>query len=150
MQMRTIEIIVGAFMLAGILSLAVLAVRVSGFNVGSQTDTYSVYAKFENIGGLVVRSKVTVAGVTVGQVSEITLDDRTFMAVVKMDIASDHNEISTDTTAAILTEGLLGGKYIGLTLGAEEDVLQDGDEIFDTQSAIVLEELIGQFLLNQF
>jgi phospholipid/cholesterol/gamma-HCH transport system substrate-binding protein len=86
----------------------------------------------------------------VGQVSEITLDDRTFMAVVKMDIDSDHSEISTDTTAAILTEGLLGGKYIGLTLGAEEDVLRDGDEIFDTQSAIVLEELIGQFLLNQF
>lgn len=150
MQMRTIEIIVGAFMLAGILSLAILAVRVSGFNPGAQTNTYTVYAKFENIGGLVARSKVTIAGVTVGQVSEITLDNRTFMAVVKMDIDASHNQLSTDTTAAILTEGLLGGKYIGLTLGAEEEFLADGDEIFDTQSAIVLEELIGQFLLNQF
>lgn len=150
MQMRTIEIVVGAFMLAGIISLAILAIRVSGFNVGTDTNTYSVHAKFENIGGLVVRSKVTIAGVTIGQVSEITMDHETFMAVVKMDIDSDVDHLSTDTTAAILTEGLLGGKYIGLSVGAEEDSLKDGDEIFDTQSAVVLEELIGQFLLKQF
>lgn len=150
MQMRTIEIVVGAFMLAGIISLAILAVRVSGFSVGTESNTYSVYAKFENIGGLVVRSKVTVAGVIIGHVSQITLDDKTFEAVVKMDIDSDVNNISDDSTAAILTEGLLGGKYIGLTIGADEKVLKDGDEIRDTQSAVVLEDLIGQFLMKKF
>lgn len=150
MQMRTIEIVVGAFILAGIISLAVLAVRVSGFNPGAEESTYTVYAKFENIGGLVVRSKVSIAGVTVGEVSEITLDPQTFMARVAMKIEADVDNISADSAAAILTEGLLGGKYIGLSIGAEEQVLEDGDEIYDTQSAIVLEELIGQFLLNQF
>ncbi|MCB1691937.1 MAG: outer membrane lipid asymmetry maintenance protein MlaD [Pseudomonadales bacterium] len=149
MQIRTIEIVVGAFMLAGLISLAILAVRVSGFAVGANTDTYSVYAKFENIGGLVVRSKVSVAGVYVGQVAEITLDPKTFQAKVRMDIQSEHNNIPKDSTAAILTEGLLGGKYIGLTIGADEQSLKDGDEIIDTQSAIVLEDLIGQFLMKQ-
>lgn len=150
MQMRTIEIVVGAFMLAGMISLAILAVRVSGFSPGTESDTYSIYARFENIGGLVVRSKVTVAGVTIGQVSEITMDERTFTALVKMDIDSDIDTLTRDTTAAILTEGLLGGKYVGLSIGAEEETLADGDEIHDTQSAVVLEELIGQFLLKQF
>lgn len=148
MQMRTIEIVVGAFILAGLISLAVLAVRVSGFSVGAATNTYSVYAKFDNIGGLVVRSKVTVAGVIVGHVTNITLDHKTFEAVVKMDIDSSVNDLSTDTTAAILTEGFLGGKYIGLTVGADTKMLKNGDTIHDTQSAIVLEDLIGQFLLK--
>lgn len=150
MQMRTIEIVVGAFMLAGIISLAILAVRVSGFNVGTSTGTYAIYAKFENIGGLVVRSKVTIAGVTVGQVSAITLDNETFMAVIKMDIDSNVTDLSADSTAAILTEGLLGGKYIGISIGADDRMLEDGDLIRDTQSAVVLEELIGQFLMKQF
>ncbi len=148
--MRSIEIVVGAFLMAGLISLAILAVRVSGFSPGSEASTYSVHAMFENIGGLVERSKVTIAGVTVGQVSSITLDQRTFMARVEMDIQADVNEISKDTTAAILTEGLLGGKYIGLSIGAEEEFLKEGDEIRDTQSAVVLEELIGKFLLNKF
>lgn len=150
MQMRSVEIVVGAFMLAGIISLAVLAIRVSGFNVGAETDTYSVYARFENIGGLVVRAKVSISGVVVGRVAEIDLDQETYMARVRMEIDSDIDTISSDSTAAILTEGLLGGKYIGLSLGAEEEFLEEGDEIYDTQSAIVLEELIGKFLLNQF
>jgi len=150
MQMRTIEIVVGMFMLAGLLSLGVLAIKVSGFNIGTDTNTYSVYARFENAGGLVVRSKVSIAGVVVGNVAEITLDQDTFMALVRMEIASDVNQISTDSTAAILTEGLIGGKLVGLSIGAEDSYLKDGDEIADTQSAIVLEELIGQFLLKQF
>ncbi|MCB1646604.1 MAG: outer membrane lipid asymmetry maintenance protein MlaD [Pseudomonadales bacterium] len=150
MQMRTIEIVVGAFMLAGIVSLAILAFRVSGFSVGDSAGTYSVYAKFENVGGLVTRSKVSIAGVIVGQVAEIELDQKTFMARVRMEINADVNQISVDSTAAILTEGLLGGKFIGLSIGAEEAYLKDGDEIRDTQSAIVLEELIGQFLMKQF
>ncbi len=150
MQMRSVEIIVGAFMLAGILSLAVLAIQVSGFNPGDDANTYSVYARFENIGGLTERSKVSVAGVTVGQVAEITLDQETFTALVRMELDQEVDQLSRDTTAAILTEGLLGGKYVGLIVGADEEMLKEGDEIYDTQSAIVLEELIGQFLLKAF
>lgn len=149
MQMRTIEIVVGAFMLAGLISLGILATRVSGFNVSSETNTYSVYANFENVGGLVVRSKVSVAGVHVGQVAAIQYDRDQYNARVRMEIDSSIDNISVDSTASILTEGLLGGKYIGLSIGAEDEFLVDGDEIRDTQSAIVLEELIGQFLLNQ-
>jgi len=150
MQMRTIEIVVGAFMLAGLISLAILATRISGFNVNSEAGSYTVYASFENVGGLVVRSKVSIAGVEVGQITEITYDKNNYDARVKMEIDSDVDNISVDSTASILTEGLIGGKYVGLSIGAEEDFLGNGDEIFDTQSAIVLEELIGQFLLNQF
>lgn len=150
MQMRSIEIIVGAFMLAGMISLAILAMRVSGFNVGAETNTYTLYARFENIGGLVVRSKVSIGGVVVGRVAEIRLDQDTYTALVRMEIDSDVQTISVDSTAAILTDGLLGGKYVGLSLGAEEAFLGQDDEITDTQSAIVLEELIGKFLMNKF
>lgn len=150
MQMRTVEISVGAFMLAGIFSLIVLAVKVSGFDVGAATNSYTIYARFENIGGLSVRAKVSVAGVVVGQVAEITLDQDDFTALVRMEVEAGVDQLTSDTTAAILTEGLLGGKYIGLILGAEEELLKDGDEIVDTQSALVLEELIGQFLLRAF
>ncbi|MBQ76630.1 MAG: outer membrane lipid asymmetry maintenance protein MlaD [Gammaproteobacteria bacterium] len=150
MQIRSIEIIIGAFMLAGIVSLAVLAVQISGFSVGTETGTYSVYARFENIGGLVIRSKVSIGGVMVGKVADIQLDPHTYMAYVRMEIDGDVDTISMDSTAAILTDGLLGGKYIGLILGAEEEYLSEGDVILDTQSAIVLEELIGKFLLKQF
>jgi len=150
MQMRTIEIVVGTFLLAGLISLAILAVRVSGFTVNPDQQSYTIVAKFDNIGGLVVRSKVSIAGVIVGTVTEIRLDQRTFMAEVAMEINSEVDEISRDTTAAILTDGLLGGKFIGLSIGAEETYLKEGDEIYDTQSAIILEELIGKFLLNQF
>ena len=150
MQMRTIEIVVGAFMLAGIISLGILATRVSGFNVDNESNTYSIYASFENVGGLVVRSKVSIAGVYVGQVAEITYNKDNYDALVRMEIDANVDNITVDTTASILTEGLLGGKYVGLSMGAEEDFLVHGDEISDTQSAIVLEELIGQFLLNQF
>jgi len=150
MQMRTIEIVVGAFMLAGLISLAVLAIRVSGFNVGAETNTYSVFAKFENVGGLVVRAKVSIAGVIVGQVAEISLDQESFTALVRMEIDSDVAKLSIDSTAAILTEGLLGGKFIGLTIGADEAYLKDGAYIIDTQSSIVLEDMIGKFLMKQF
>ncbi len=150
MQMRTIEIVVGAFMLAGIISLAILAVQVSGFSPATEENTYRVSARFEQIGGLVPRAKVTIAGVTVGEVAAIRLDPMTFQAIVDMDIDAQHNEIATDSTAVILTEGLLGSKYVGLSIGAEEQYLVDGDQIYDTQSAIVLEDLIGQFLRSQF
>lgn len=148
MQIRTIEIVVGTFLLAGLISLAILAIRVSGFTVNPDQQTYTVTARFDNIGGLVVRSKVTIAGVIVGQVRSIELDQQTFMARVELELDAEVNQIPIDSTAAILTDGLLGGKFIGLSIGAEEDVLQEGDEIYDTQSAIILEELIGKFLLN--
>ncbi|MFT7132258.1 MAG: phospholipid/cholesterol/gamma-HCH transport system substrate-binding protein [Cyclobacteriaceae bacterium] len=150
MQNRTIEIVVGAFMLAGLISLAVLAIRVSGFNVSAEASSYSIYARFENIGGLVVRSKVSIAGVIVGQVAEISLDEKTFTALVRLEINGDIDELSIDTTAAILTEGLLGGKFIGLSIGAEEEYLKEGGKIVDTQSAIILEDMIGKFLMKQF
>ena len=150
MQMRTIEIVVGTFLLAGLASLAVLAIKVSGFNIGTDANTYTIYAKFENAGGLGVRSKVSIAGVVIGNVAEISLDQETFTALVRMEISSNVDQISVDSTAAILTEGLIGGKLVGLSIGAEDEYLTDGDEITDTQSAIVLEELIGQFLLKQF
>ena len=150
MQNRTIEIVVGAFMLAGLISLGILAISISGFNVASETNTYSVYASFENVGGLVVRSKVSIAGVDVGKVAEIRYDKNSFDAKVRLEIETNIDNISVDSTASILTVGLLGGKYVGLSMGAEDEYLIDGDEITDTQSAIVLEELIGQFLLNKF
>lgn len=137
-------------MLAGLIALGILATRVSGFNIGNEDNTYSVYAHFENVGGLVARSKVSIAGVKVGQVAEIEYDKTRYDARVRLEIDVNVDNISTDSTAAILTEGLLGGKYIGLSIGAEDAFLTDGDEIRDTQSAIVLEELIGQFLLNKF
>ena len=150
MQSRTIEIIVGIFMLIGLMALGILAIQVSGLKVNEDSDAYTLYADFENIGGLVARSKVTIAGVQVGQVVDIIYDNTSHLARVRMEIDEDIDNISIDTTAAILTEGLLGGKYIGLSLGAEDEVLSNGDTITDTQSAIVLEELIGTFLLNQF
>ncbi len=150
MQNRTIEIVVGAFMLAGLISLGILAISISGFNVASESNTYTVYASFENVGGLVVRSKVSIAGVDVGRVAEIRYDKDSFDAKVRLEINRDVDNISVDSTASILTEGLLGGKYVGLSIGAEDEYLTDGDEIADTQSAIILEELIGQFLLNKF
>ncbi len=150
MQPRTIEVIVGIFMLTGLIALGTLAIQISGLDVNEDLDSYTVHANFENIGGLVVRSKVTIAGVKVGQVVKISYDKELYLARVRMEIDENINNISIDSTAAILTEGLLGGKYIGLTLGAEDEVLGDGDTIEDTQSAIVLEELIGKFLLNQF
>ena len=150
MQSRTIEIIVGIFMLIGLMALGILAIQVSGLKVNEDSDAYTLYADFENIGGLVARSKVTIAGVQVGQVVDIIYDNTSHLARVRMEIDEDIDNISIDTTAAILTEGLLGGKYIGLSLGAEDEVLRNGDTITDTQSAIVLEELIGTFLLNQF
>ncbi|MCD6060462.1 MAG: hypothetical protein K0S16_773, partial [Moraxellaceae bacterium] len=104
------------------------------------------YASFQNAGGLTVRAKVTMAGVVIGRVSEIRLDPQTFKAKVAMDIYNDVNSIDDDAVAAILTSGLLGEKYIGIAPGAGETILKNGDVIEQTQSSLVLEELIGKFL----
>lgn len=149
MRTKTLELSVGVFMLAGFAALAVLALQVSGLNWKPENGSYKLYASFENIGGLTQRSKVTVAGVTVGRVTNIYLNRDTFAGVVEMSINAEYDNFTTDTTAAILTAGLLGEKYIGLVSGADEEFLEDGAMIDDTQSALVLEELIGQFLFNK-
>lgn len=149
MRIKTLELSVGVFMLAGFASLAILALQVSGLNWSPDKGSYTLYATFENIGGLTERSKVTVAGVTVGRVTRISLDKENFSGLVEMAIDSEYNNFTADTTAAILTAGLLGEKYIGLVTGADEELLKDGALIEDTQSALVLEELIGQFLFNK-
>ncbi|MBB6339998.1 phospholipid/cholesterol/gamma-HCH transport system substrate-binding protein [Pseudomonas fluvialis] len=148
MQIRTLEIGVGLFLLAGLLALLLLALRVSGLSVSSAGETYKVYANFDNIAGLTVRAKVTMAGVTIGKVTAIDLDRDSYTGRVTMDIEKQVNNLPVDSTASILTAGLLGEKYIGISVGGEEEVLGEGGQISDTQSALVLEDLIGKFLLN--
>ncbi|UFH50177.1 outer membrane lipid asymmetry maintenance protein MlaD [Pseudomonas sp. KNUC1026] len=148
MQNRTLEVGVGLFVLAGILAIVLLALRVSGLTPTSAHDTYKLYAYFDNIAGLTVRAKVTMAGVTVGKVTAIDLDRDTFTGRVTLEVDKHVNNLPTDSTASILTAGLLGEKYIGLSVGGDTNVLKDGGTIHDTQSALVLEDLIGKFLLN--
>ncbi len=148
MQNRTMEIGVGLFLLAGILALLLLALRVSGLSPTASTDTYKLYAYFDNIAGLTVRAKVTMAGVTIGKVTAIDLDRDNFTARVTLQVEKNVNNLPTDSTASILTAGLLGEKYIGISVGGDEAVLKDGGTIHDTQSSLVLEDLIGKFLMN--
>lgn len=148
MSTRWIEISVGAFVIAAGLALLTLAFKVSGldYNAGSD-ESYKVYAHFSNVGGLKSRAKVTMAGVTVGRVADIEIDPKWYDAKVTLLIDNRmKNKLSTDTSAAILTSGLLGENYIGLVVGAEEDTIQANGEIRDTQPALVLEDLIGKFL----
>lgn len=149
MRMRNLEILVGAFMVAGFAALVFLALRVSGLSLDTAEQTYQLKARFENIGGLTVRAKVTMAGVVIGRVSDIYLDNKDFTGVVVMDVYKDVDNISSDATASILTAGVLGEKYIGVVMGAEEDNLKNGDEFASTNSALVLEDLIGKFLFNK-
>jgi len=149
MRMRTMEISVGFLMLAGFLALVVLALKISGLSLAGQGDGYKVYARFENIGGLTVRSKVSLSGVQIGEVTDIRIDPDLLVADVEMSIRDDVDFLSTDSSAQILTSGLLGQQYIGITPGAEDETLHDGDRISDTQSALVLEDLVGKFLFNK-
>jgi phospholipid/cholesterol/gamma-HCH transport system substrate-binding protein len=149
MRIRILEISVGALILAGLLALVVLAINVSGLNVADQGQGYKVVARFDNIGGLTERAKVSLSGVQIGQVSAIRIDKKRLMAEVEMTIFSDVNYLSSDSSAQILTAGLLGEKYIGITPGFEEELLKDGSTIQDTQSALVLEEIVGKFLFNK-
>jgi len=142
------EIGVVLFLLAGFLALRLLALRVSGWSPATSTDTYKLYAYFDNIAGLTVRAKVTMAGVTIGKVTAIDLDRDNFTARVTLQLEKRVDNLPTDSTASILTAGLLGEKYIGISVGGEDDLLKDGGTIHDTQSSLVLEDLIGKFLLN--
>ncbi len=147
MRMRTVEISVGAFVLAGILALVFLVVRVSGINF-EDSSSYSVHARFDDVAGLKRRAKVSLAGVVVGRVSQIQVDTEYGEAVVTMLIERRAGPLSTDTGAQILTEGIIGSRYVSLLPGADEEVLDDGDEILDTQGALVLENLIGDLVTN--
>ena len=148
MQNRTLEIGVGLFLLAGILALLLLALRVSGLSPSATTDTYKLYAYFDNIAGLTVRAKVSMAGVTIGRVTAIDLDRDTFTGRVTMEVQKKVDNLPIDSTASILTAGLLGEKYVGISVGGDDGLLKDGSTIHDTQSSLVLEDLIGKFLLN--
>ena len=146
---RTIEIIVGLFVALGLAALFMLAMKVSNLASFTDEDGYSITARFENIGGLKVRSPVTVAGVRVGRVSAIEFDNKTFEAVVTLNIGAQYNQLPDDTFASIFTAGLLGEQYVGLEPGGSDKNLAEGSVIRQTQSAIVLEQIIGQFLYSQ-
>lgn len=146
---KTMEFGVGLFMLAGILGLVFLGLKVSGLDLSRADDSFELKANFANIGGLKPRSRVTMAGVTVGRVESIDLDTEWYDARVVMSLDNELlGKLPDDSTAAILTSGLLGEQYIGLSVGGSPELLADGATIRDTQSALVLEELIQQFISN--
>lgn len=148
MQTRTLEIWVGLFVALGIAALLMLTMQVSSLAQVQTTGGYLVQARFDNIGGLKVKSPVKISGVTVGRVTDIQYDEQIYRAVVTMSIDNKYQRLPMDTSASIFTAGLLGAQYIGLDVGADEEYLSDGDTLFLTQSAVVLEQLIGQFLYN--
>jgi len=136
-------------MAAGFVAFFFLAMQVSNLSAGASGEGFPVKARFDNIGSLKIRSPVTMAGVRVGRVSAIEFDLTTYEAVVTLNIESSYETIPDDTFAKIFTAGLLGEQYIGLDPGGSEAYLQAGSEITLTQSALVLEEIIGQFLFSK-
>jgi phospholipid/cholesterol/gamma-HCH transport system substrate-binding protein len=148
MGKKGIETLVGLFVLLGIFGVVFLALKAANLGSFTGTDVYTVSARFDNIGGLKARAPVRSAGVTVGRVASIGLDPKTFQGVVTLDLERGY-QFPKDSSAKILTSGLLGDQYIGLEPGAEEKTLVGGDSIKLTQSAVVLENLISQFLFNK-
>lgn len=146
---QTVELWVGLFVLVGIAALLMMAIKVSGLQTSFKpTQGYQVKAYFDNIGGLKTRAKVTAAGVNVGRVQAIYFDEATYRAEVVLYIFKGFT-FPADSSASILTSGLIGDNYISLTPGAEEMELANGDTIEETHSALVLERLIGQFLFDK-
>ena len=148
-QTKTTEMMVGMFIAAGLAALFVLAMKVSNLSSLSSGDSYRLTARFENIGGLKVRSPVTVGGVRVGRVSSIDYDNNRFEAVVTLEVENKYNQFPADTSASIYTAGLLGEQYVGLEPGGLEEVLTDGSQVELTQSAMIIEKLVGKFLFNK-
>ncbi|HEX4152087.1 MAG TPA: outer membrane lipid asymmetry maintenance protein MlaD [Steroidobacteraceae bacterium] len=146
---NTLNVGTGAFVLLGFATLAFLTTQITnrGLHLGG-TPHYDVTAKFDNIGDLKVGAPVSMAGVEVGRVTGINLDPREYRAVVKMQLDSRYNQIPTDSDASIYTQGLLGGKYIGLTAGGADTFLKNNSQIDFTQSAFVIENLIAQLVAN--
>ncbi|MBX3641913.1 MAG: outer membrane lipid asymmetry maintenance protein MlaD [Rubrivivax sp.] len=148
MKPRTTEILVGLFVLLGMAALLFLALKAANLASFSTEATYALNARFDNIGGLKVRAPVRSAGVTVGRVTGITLDPKTYQGVVAMEIRAGF-QFPKDSSAKILTSGLLGDQYIGLEPGADDANFAAGATITQTQSALVLENLIGQLIFNK-
>ena len=141
---RAVEISTGLFVLLGFASLFFMVTQITNRDLSVDGGSYGVTAQFENVGSLKPGAAVSMAGVTVGRVESITFDQNVYKAVVKMRIASIYNRIPSDSDAAIMTSGLLGGQYVGVTAGGSEEFLKDGNRIELVQDALVLENLINQ------
>jgi len=148
MNRSTIDLWVGIFVVIGIGAIVFLALRVGNLTSLQTTPSYRLEAAFDNIGGLKLRAPVKAAGVVVGRVEQVRFDPKTYQAVVTMKIDQGY-PFSKDTIASILTSGLLGEVYVGLDAGGDTQMLADGGRITKTQSAVVLEKLIGQFLFDK-
>jgi phospholipid/cholesterol/gamma-HCH transport system substrate-binding protein len=148
MERSTLDLWVGTFVVAGIAALVVLAFKVGNLSTYNVSDSYSLQANFSNIGGLKAQASIKSAGVLVGRVTNISLDTKQYEAKVTMSIDSRY-QFPKDTIGKILTSGLLGEQYIGLDPGGDTVMLKSGDEIKQTQSAVVLEDMIGKFLYNK-
>lgn len=148
MKRTVLDLWVGAFVAIGIAAVLFLALKVGNLSAANFAETYRLEARFDNIGGLKVRGPVKSAGVVVGRVADIRFDPESYEAVVTLNIESRYR-FPKDTFASILTAGLLGENYVGLDVGGEEKKLQPGDTIAKTQSAVVLEKLISQFMFNK-
>lgn len=148
MQRATLDLWVGIFVMAGIGALVVLALKAANMGSFTAAETYTVFAEFDNIGGLKARAPVKSSGVVVGRVNGIVFDTQSYKARVRMDIDKRY-PFSKDTSASVLTAGLLGEQYVGLETGADTANLKDQDKLTLTQSAVVLERLIGQFLYSK-
>lgn len=151
MQTKKSEIWVGAFMLIALCAIVFLCLQVANIKSIGNEPTYRIYATFDNIGGLKARSPVKIGGVVIGRVAEISLDSKTYTPHVALDIQEKYNQIPDTSSLAIRTSGLLGEQYLALNVGFEDPdmgttILKDGGTIQDTKSAMVLEDLIGQFL----
>jgi len=148
MQRATMDLWVGLFVIAGIGALLILALKVGNLGTYSEEKSYTLIGSFENIGGLKIRAPVKSAGVVVGRVMDIQFSTKTYDAAVTMNI-DDRYQFPRDTFASILTSGLLGEQYVGLAAGGDESMLKGGDKVMKTNSALVLEDMIGQFLFNK-
>lgn len=148
MTQKQTETLVGLFVFVGMLAIVFLALKAANLVSFSFNATYTLQARFDNVGGLKVQAPVKVAGVTVGRIASITFDNRSFQGLVTMSIDRQY-AFPADSSAKILTAGLLGDNYVGIEPGGDEKNLQSGDTIKMTQSAVVLENLIGQFLYNK-
>jgi phospholipid/cholesterol/gamma-HCH transport system substrate-binding protein len=147
-QTRAVELGTGLFVFMGIVALFFLTTRVSTFDRLTGDSGYSLTARFDQIGTLKVRSPVSISGVQIGRVTDIEFDEERLEAVITLRIASKYDQIPSDSDASILTSGILGGQYVGIQPGGAEDAFKDGDEIEFTQSAVVLEQLIGKYLFG--
>ena len=148
MNRSIIDLWVGFFVALGIAAVLFLALKVGNLSSGHLSETYVLHAKFDNIGGLKVRGPVKSAGVLVGRIADIRFDPQTYEAVVTMNVDGRYR-FPKDTFASIYTAGLLGEQYVGFDVGGDEKMLQPGDTIAKTQSAVVLEKLISQFLFSK-